>query len=171
MELSQSESSYCEEHGTVSLDIIRKGNLAESSYVTVKVCKWLKLNSLDKVNTWCKYLFLRHASLLQVKEVTATAGKDFRISPSSLVQFDPGRCSFISKTLVFIHQGCRTHCGEHHSGCRIPFVWGAICPTNTDSGQVTKCTKGRQQLSRSTRSKHSQGSSNWVDRCVGGGED
>uniref|UniRef100_A0A8D0D5C7 Fras1 related extracellular matrix 1a n=1 Tax=Sander lucioperca TaxID=283035 RepID=A0A8D0D5C7_SANLU len=61
VELSQSEYSVCEEQGTVSLDIIRKGNLAESSYITVKV-----------------------------KEVTATAGKDFLISPSSLIQFDPG---------------------------------------------------------------------------------
>ncbi|XP_037613686.1 FRAS1-related extracellular matrix protein 1a isoform X1 [Sebastes umbrosus] len=61
VELSQPEYSVCEEQGTVSLDIIRKGNLAESSYITVKV-----------------------------KEVTATAGKDFLISPSSLIQFDPG---------------------------------------------------------------------------------
>ncbi|XP_045921786.1 FRAS1-related extracellular matrix protein 1a [Micropterus dolomieu] len=61
VELSQPEYSVCEGQGTVSLDIIRKGNLAESSYITVKV-----------------------------KEVTATAGKDFLISPSSLIQFDPG---------------------------------------------------------------------------------
>nr|XP_046236498.1 FRAS1-related extracellular matrix protein 1a isoform X2 [Scatophagus argus] len=61
VELSQHEYFVCEEQGTVSLDIIRKGNLAESSYVTVKV-----------------------------QEVTATAGKDFLISSSSLIQFDPG---------------------------------------------------------------------------------
>ncbi|XP_070785815.1 FRAS1-related extracellular matrix protein 1a isoform X3 [Enoplosus armatus] len=61
VELSQPEYSVCEEQRTLSLDIIRKGNLAESSYITVKV-----------------------------KEVTATAGKDFLISPSSLIQFDPG---------------------------------------------------------------------------------
>ncbi|XP_054457205.1 FRAS1-related extracellular matrix protein 1a isoform X2 [Anoplopoma fimbria] len=61
VELSQPEYSLCEDGGTVSLDIIRKGNLAESSYITVKV-----------------------------KEVTATVGKDFLISPSSLIQFDPG---------------------------------------------------------------------------------
>ncbi|GAA6214780.1 FRAS1-related extracellular matrix protein 1-like [Lates japonicus] len=61
VELSQPEYSVCEEQGGVSLDIIRKGNLAESSYITVKL-----------------------------KAVTATAGKDFLISPSSLVQFDPG---------------------------------------------------------------------------------
>ncbi|XP_059211374.1 FRAS1-related extracellular matrix protein 1a [Centropristis striata] len=65
VELSKSEYSVHEEQGTVSLDIIRKGNVAESSYVTVKV-----------------------------KELTATAGKDFLISPSSLIQFDPG----VSKT-------------------------------------------------------------------------
>ncbi|XP_051284973.1 FRAS1-related extracellular matrix protein 1a isoform X2 [Dicentrarchus labrax] len=61
VELSQPEYSVCEEKGTVSLDIIRNGNLAESSYLTVKV-----------------------------KEVTATVGRDFLISPSSLIQFDPG---------------------------------------------------------------------------------
>uniref|UniRef100_A0AAQ5ZHE3 FRAS1-related extracellular matrix protein N-terminal domain-containing protein n=1 Tax=Amphiprion ocellaris TaxID=80972 RepID=A0AAQ5ZHE3_AMPOC len=36
VELSQAESSACEQQGTISLDIIRKGNLAESSYITVK---------------------------------------------------------------------------------------------------------------------------------------
>ncbi|KAM9335623.1 FRAS1-related extracellular matrix protein 1a [Symphorus nematophorus] len=61
VELSQPHYSVCEEQGHVSLDVIRKGNLAESSYITVKV-----------------------------KEVTATAGKDFLLSPSSLIQFDPG---------------------------------------------------------------------------------
>ncbi|XP_041636155.1 FRAS1-related extracellular matrix protein 1a [Cheilinus undulatus] len=61
IELSHSQISVCEERRIVSLDIIRTGNLAESAYVTIKV-----------------------------KEVTAIAGKDFLISPSSLVQFDPG---------------------------------------------------------------------------------
>ncbi|XP_019955749.2 FRAS1-related extracellular matrix protein 1a isoform X1 [Paralichthys olivaceus] len=61
VELSLSQLSVCEEQGGVLLDIIRKGNLAESSYITVKV-----------------------------RAVTATAGKDFLISPSSLIQFDPG---------------------------------------------------------------------------------
>ncbi|KAM9425545.1 FRAS1-related extracellular matrix protein 1a [Pholidichthys leucotaenia] len=61
VELSQHESSACEEQRMLSLHIIRKGNLAESSYITVKV-----------------------------KEGTATAGKDFKINPSSLIQFDPG---------------------------------------------------------------------------------
>ncbi|XP_040887458.1 FRAS1-related extracellular matrix protein 1a [Toxotes jaculatrix] len=61
VELSQPEYCVCEEQGGISLDIIRKGNLAESSYITVKV-----------------------------KEVTAIAGRDFLINPSSLIQFDPG---------------------------------------------------------------------------------
>uniref|UniRef100_A0A665UUC3 FRAS1-related extracellular matrix protein 1 n=1 Tax=Echeneis naucrates TaxID=173247 RepID=A0A665UUC3_ECHNA len=61
VELSQSHYSVCEERRGVSLEIIRKGNLAESSYVTVKV-----------------------------NEMNAIAGKDFLISPSSLIQFDPG---------------------------------------------------------------------------------
>ncbi|KAM4714914.1 FRAS1-related extracellular matrix protein 1a isoform 2-T2 [Anableps anableps] len=61
VEFSHPESSSCEEQGQISVDIIRKGNLAESSYVTVKVI-----------------------------EGTATAGKDFHTNPSSLIQFDPG---------------------------------------------------------------------------------
>ncbi|XP_054656687.1 FRAS1-related extracellular matrix protein 1a [Dunckerocampus dactyliophorus] len=59
--LSQSEYSVCEDDKTVSVEIIRKGYIAESSYITVKV-----------------------------KEVTAMIGKDFLLSASSLVQFDPG---------------------------------------------------------------------------------
>lgn len=61
VEFSHPESSSCEDQGIISLDIIRQGNLAESSYVTVKVI-----------------------------EGTATAGKDFHANPSSLIQFDPG---------------------------------------------------------------------------------
>ncbi|KAL6118931.1 frem1 [Pungitius sinensis] len=61
VELSQPEYSVCEEQGAFSLDIIRRGNLAESSYVTIKV-----------------------------KEGTASAGKDFVTSYSSLIQFGPG---------------------------------------------------------------------------------
>lgn len=38
MELLQTESSACEQQGTISLDIIRRGNLAVSSYIAVKVC-------------------------------------------------------------------------------------------------------------------------------------
>uniref|UniRef100_A0AAV2KQ14 FRAS1-related extracellular matrix protein 1 n=1 Tax=Knipowitschia caucasica TaxID=637954 RepID=A0AAV2KQ14_KNICA len=61
LELCETRLSVCEKQGTVSVDIERKGNLAESSYVTVKV-----------------------------KDVTATTGTDFVVNPSSLVQFDPG---------------------------------------------------------------------------------
>uniref|UniRef100_A0A673VRZ1 Fras1 related extracellular matrix 1a n=1 Tax=Salmo trutta TaxID=8032 RepID=A0A673VRZ1_SALTR len=61
VELAVSEYQACEDQGTVSLDVLRKGNMAESSYITIKV-----------------------------REVTATAGKDFTLSPSSLIQFDPG---------------------------------------------------------------------------------
>lgn len=39
MELSLQSYFVCEEQGAVSLDIIRKGNLAESSYVTIKVSR------------------------------------------------------------------------------------------------------------------------------------
>ncbi|KAI1888532.1 hypothetical protein AGOR_G00186140 [Albula goreensis] len=61
VELAQSELAVCEDVGTLMLTVMRKGNTAESSYVTVKV-----------------------------KDVTATTGKDFTLSPSSLIQFDPG---------------------------------------------------------------------------------
>ncbi|TWW63720.1 FRAS1-related extracellular matrix protein 1 [Takifugu flavidus] len=61
VELSLQTYFVCEEQGSVSLDIVRKGNLAESSYITVKV-----------------------------EEVTATAGRDYLPNPSSLIQFDPG---------------------------------------------------------------------------------
>ncbi|XP_061108114.1 FRAS1-related extracellular matrix protein 1a isoform X1 [Conger conger] len=61
VELAQTEITACEDQGTLSLTVLRKGNTAESSYVSVKV-----------------------------KEVTATAGKDFTLSPSTLIQFDPG---------------------------------------------------------------------------------
>ncbi|KAF7649534.1 hypothetical protein LDENG_00139980 [Lucifuga dentata] len=60
VELSQPEYSACEEQGAVLLHVIRKGNMAESAYVTVKV-----------------------------KEITAAAGKDF-LTRASLIQFDPG---------------------------------------------------------------------------------
>ncbi|KAJ8268927.1 hypothetical protein COCON_G00115340 [Conger conger] len=61
VELAQTVITACEDQGTLSLTVLRKGNTAESSYVSVKV-----------------------------KEVTATAGKDFTLSPSTLIQFDPG---------------------------------------------------------------------------------
>uniref|UniRef100_A0A3Q3FCR4 Fras1 related extracellular matrix 1a n=1 Tax=Labrus bergylta TaxID=56723 RepID=A0A3Q3FCR4_9LABR len=71
VELSQAQYSVCEDQRTISVDINRRGNLAESSYVTIKV-----------------------------KEVTATAGKDFLISPSSLIQFDPGVSKRIWQTEI-----------------------------------------------------------------------
>ncbi|XP_034021139.1 FRAS1-related extracellular matrix protein 1a isoform X2 [Thalassophryne amazonica] len=61
VELSRSEYSVCEQQGSISLDIVRKGNIAKSSYITIKV-----------------------------KEESATAGRDFTFSPSPLIQFDPG---------------------------------------------------------------------------------
>lgn len=61
VEFLQSEMSVCENQGTLSLDIIRKGNLAKSAFITAKV-----------------------------KTLTGTEGKDFLSSSSSLIQFDPG---------------------------------------------------------------------------------
>uniref|UniRef100_A0A8C5BDY9 FRAS1-related extracellular matrix protein 1 n=1 Tax=Gadus morhua TaxID=8049 RepID=A0A8C5BDY9_GADMO len=63
VELSRSQYSVCEDQGTVSLEVTRKGNLAESSYVTVKVCANQQMEKSDK---------------------------DFLPSASSLIQFDPG---------------------------------------------------------------------------------
>ncbi|XP_018615142.2 FRAS1-related extracellular matrix protein 1a isoform X3 [Scleropages formosus] len=61
VEFSQTKFSVCEEEGRLSLTVLRRGNCAESSYVTVKV-----------------------------KEITASSGADFIPSPASLIQFDPG---------------------------------------------------------------------------------
>uniref|UniRef100_A0A3P9HTD0 FRAS1-related extracellular matrix protein 1 n=1 Tax=Oryzias latipes TaxID=8090 RepID=A0A3P9HTD0_ORYLA len=61
VEFSQEDFSACEQQGTLAVDIVRRGNLAESSFVTI-----------------------------MVHEETAAAGKDFLPSPSSLLQFDPG---------------------------------------------------------------------------------
>ncbi|TRY97444.1 hypothetical protein DNTS_033831 [Danionella cerebrum] len=63
VQFSSSEFIVCEAQGSVSLTIQRKGNLLESSYVTVKM-----------------------------KELTASAWTDF-IPASSLIQFDPGLVS------------------------------------------------------------------------------
>ncbi|XP_051505500.1 FRAS1-related extracellular matrix protein 1-like isoform X1 [Myxocyprinus asiaticus] len=64
VELANSEYVICENQGSVSLTIQRRGNVQDSSYVTV-----------------------------QVKELTASAGKDFISAPTSLIQFDPGMVS------------------------------------------------------------------------------
>ncbi|XP_054253766.1 FRAS1-related extracellular matrix protein 1 isoform X2 [Indicator indicator] len=61
IEMQQSEYEVCESMGTVSLNIIRAGHSAESAFVTV-----------------------------EVNEISAVLGKDFTVTPSKLVQFDPG---------------------------------------------------------------------------------
>ncbi|XP_076144575.1 FRAS1-related extracellular matrix protein 1a isoform X3 [Alosa pseudoharengus] len=58
---AQTEYHSCEDQASVPLALTRKGNVQESSFVTVKV-----------------------------REISAVAGKDFKPPPSSLVQFDPG---------------------------------------------------------------------------------
>ncbi|XP_067274903.1 FRAS1-related extracellular matrix protein 1a isoform X2 [Pseudorasbora parva] len=70
VELTGTDYIICESQGSVSLTIQRKGNLQDSSYVTV-----------------------------QVKELTASAGKDF-IPASSLIQFDPGMVSRVWKVEI-----------------------------------------------------------------------
>ncbi|XP_067257479.1 FRAS1-related extracellular matrix protein 1a isoform X2 [Chanodichthys erythropterus] len=70
VELTRTEYIICESQGSVSLTIQRKGNVQDSSYVTVKV-----------------------------KEITASAGHDF-IPASSLIQFDPGMVSRVWKVEI-----------------------------------------------------------------------
>ncbi|MBN3273177.1 FREM1 protein, partial [Polyodon spathula] len=61
IEFSQSEYVVCEDVGTLSLPITREGYAMDSSFIGIKV-----------------------------NEISASEGKDFTISPSSLIQFDPG---------------------------------------------------------------------------------
>ncbi|KFW92503.1 FRAS1-related extracellular matrix protein 1, partial [Phalacrocorax carbo] len=61
IEMQQTEYEVCESVGVVSLKITRAGHSAESAFITVKV-----------------------------NEVSAMLGKDFTVTPSKLVQFDPG---------------------------------------------------------------------------------
>ncbi|XP_066536604.1 FRAS1-related extracellular matrix protein 1a [Hoplias malabaricus] len=68
IELTKTEHRVCEGQGQLSLTIERKGNVQDSSYVSVKV-----------------------------KELTASAGKDFMPAPSALIQFDPGVASRLWK--------------------------------------------------------------------------
>ncbi|KAI2662157.1 FRAS1-related extracellular matrix protein 1 [Labeo rohita] len=70
VQLTRTEYVICESQGSVALTIQRKGNVQDSSYVTV-----------------------------QVKELTASAGKDF-IPASSLIQFDPGMVSRVWKVEI-----------------------------------------------------------------------
>ncbi|XP_021144504.2 FRAS1-related extracellular matrix protein 1 isoform X4 [Columba livia] len=61
IEMQQTEYEVCESAGVVSLKIARAGHSAQSAFIAVKV-----------------------------NEISATLGKDFTVTPSKLVQFDPG---------------------------------------------------------------------------------
>ncbi|XP_014728412.1 PREDICTED: FRAS1-related extracellular matrix protein 1 [Sturnus vulgaris] len=61
IEMLQTEYEVCENMGVVSLKITRAGHSGESAFITVKV-----------------------------NEISARLGKDFTVTPSKLVQFDPG---------------------------------------------------------------------------------
>ncbi|XP_045325895.1 FRAS1-related extracellular matrix protein 1 isoform X14 [Leopardus geoffroyi] len=61
IEWSQAEYEVCETVGILSLEITRRGYSMDSAFVSVKV-----------------------------KQVSATVGKDFTLTPSKLIQFDPG---------------------------------------------------------------------------------
>ncbi|NXW89537.1 FREM1 protein, partial [Alopecoenas beccarii] len=61
IEMQQTEYEVCESVGVLSLKISRAGHAAQSAFIAVKV-----------------------------NEVSAMLGKDFTVTPSKLVQFDPG---------------------------------------------------------------------------------
>ncbi|NXM95749.1 FREM1 protein, partial [Sylvia borin] len=61
IEMLQTEYEVCENMGVVSLKITRAGHSGESAFIAVKV-----------------------------NEISAKLGKDFTVTPSKLVQFDPG---------------------------------------------------------------------------------
>ncbi|KAH1168907.1 hypothetical protein KIL84_013497, partial [Mauremys mutica] len=61
IEMQQAEYTVCENVGMLSLKITRSGHSIDSAFIAVKV-----------------------------NEVTATLGKDFTVTPSKLIQFDPG---------------------------------------------------------------------------------
>ncbi|XP_014808107.1 PREDICTED: FRAS1-related extracellular matrix protein 1 isoform X1 [Calidris pugnax] len=61
IEVQQTEYEVCESVGVLSLKITRSGHSAESAFIAVKV-----------------------------NEISAVLGKDFTVTPSKLVQFDPG---------------------------------------------------------------------------------
>ncbi|NXD25972.1 FREM1 protein, partial [Spelaeornis formosus] len=61
IEMPQTEYEVCENMGVVPLKITRAGHSGESAFITVKV-----------------------------NEISARLGKDFTVTPSKLVQFDPG---------------------------------------------------------------------------------
>ncbi|XP_074186475.1 FRAS1-related extracellular matrix protein 1 isoform X12 [Rhinolophus sinicus] len=63
IEWSQTEYEVCENVGMLPLEVTRKGYSMDSAFVSVKV-----------------------------KQVSAAVGKDFTMTPSKLIQFDPGQC-------------------------------------------------------------------------------
>ncbi|XP_040818756.1 FRAS1-related extracellular matrix protein 1 isoform X2 [Ochotona curzoniae] len=63
IEWSQTEYEVCENVGVLPLEITRRGYSIDSAFVSVKV-----------------------------NQVSAAVGKDFTVTPSKLIQFDPGQC-------------------------------------------------------------------------------
>ncbi|XP_042548895.1 FRAS1-related extracellular matrix protein 1 isoform X1 [Dipodomys spectabilis] len=61
IEWSQSEYEVCENVGMLTLEVTRRGYSMDSAFVSIKV-----------------------------NQVSATVGKDFTVTPSKLIQFDPG---------------------------------------------------------------------------------
>uniref|UniRef100_A0A672MFC2 FRAS1-related extracellular matrix protein 1 n=1 Tax=Sinocyclocheilus grahami TaxID=75366 RepID=A0A672MFC2_SINGR len=115
VQLTRTEYVICENQGSVSLTIQRKGNVQDSSYVTV-----------------------------QVKELTASAGKDF-IPASSLIQFDPGVVSRVWK--VEIVQDSLEEADEKFEVNLVSPV-GAVLKVNSKATIFIKDTYGQCSESR-----------------------
>ncbi|XP_059394648.1 FRAS1-related extracellular matrix protein 1a [Carassius carassius] len=115
VQLTRTEYVICESQGSVSLTIQRKGNVQDSSYVTV-----------------------------QVKELTASAGKDF-IAASSLIQFDPGVASRVWK--VEIVQDSLEEADEKFEVNLVSPV-GAVLKDNLQATIFIKDTNGQCRESR-----------------------
>uniref|UniRef100_A0A665UUX0 Fras1 related extracellular matrix 1a n=1 Tax=Echeneis naucrates TaxID=173247 RepID=A0A665UUX0_ECHNA len=95
VELSQSHYSVCEERRGVSLEIIRKGNLAESSYVTVK----FQQNSLPLAfllsDILCIFILLRFIYVHVCAFVTKTQMVSTQKCPRGWT-FHAGQCFILS---------------------------------------------------------------------------
>ncbi|XP_062936952.1 FRAS1-related extracellular matrix protein 1-like isoform X2 [Cynocephalus volans] len=92
IEWSQAEYEVCENVGMLPLKIIRRGHSMDSAFVGIKV-----------------------------NQVSATIGKDFTMTPSKLIQFDPGQC----------HPSYPFNQSKHNS--REKGVWHPLPPGSSSS--------------------------------------
>ncbi|KAM9206762.1 FRAS1-related extracellular matrix protein 1 isoform 2-T2 [Dugong dugon] len=120
IEWSQTEYEVCENVGLLPLEITRKGYSMDSAFVSVKV-----------------------------NPVSATVGKDFTVTPSKLIQFDPGQC----------HRSYSLNQNKHNAwekGIWRPLLPGSSSPTTSGSFHLE-----RKLLPSSTRLAVTRGESPW----------